>query len=160
MNKDNWHQEIIVTLKVEKLSFSHLANIFVRLGFSTDQSGEVFYLARQDHVEHWQTETLVTVTVLNGEENIDYYDDEEQKINRIELGYLLPWQPVENAQVFISKAWELSNELSTPVLYNNKEIDKDALLTNIINFANDLEERLEAPGGEFLAQAIAQDLPI
>ena len=115
---------------------------------------------RQDHIEQWQTENLVTVDVLRSEEELDYYDDEVQELDCIKLGYLLPWQPINNANIFIDKVWELSETLSTPVLFNNKDINKDGLLSVIIDLGKDLEERLEAPGGEFLAQAIAEDLPI
>ena len=160
MKKDKWHQEISISLKLEEMLFSDLEEILIRLGFSKDESGEVFFYARQDHVEQWQTEYLVTVSVFNDDEELDYYDDEEQKINKIELGYLLPWQPIENANVFIEKAWELSGELSSPVLLNDKKIEKEELLSLINKCSNDLEERLESPGGEFLAQAIAQNLPI
>jgi hypothetical protein len=160
MKEDRWHQEIVVSLKVEKLMFSELAKILNRLGYSTDESGEVFFCARQDRVEQWQTETLVTVSVFNNDIELDYYDDEEQEINKIELGYLLPWQPIENADIFVSKVWELSGELATRVLLDEKNIEKESLLLLISNYANDLKERLEPPGGEFLAQAIAQDLPI
>ena len=160
MNRDNWHQEIIVTLNLENFLFSNLAEILLRLGYSTDESGEVFFYSRDDKVEQWQTDSLVTVTVYNSGKDIDYYDDEEQEITKVELGYLLPWQPIQNANKFISRAWELSKELNTSIKYENKEIKKEELKEIINNYAEDLEKRLEAPGGEFLAQAIEENLPL
>ncbi|MEZ5496958.1 MAG: hypothetical protein R3F25_09015 [Gammaproteobacteria bacterium] len=42
---------------------------------------------------------------------VDYYEDEAQEISKIELGYLLPWQPIKNASTFIAEAWGLAGEL-------------------------------------------------
>ena len=160
MRQDRWHQEVIVTLRPENWLFSELATILDRLDYSKDETGEVFFYARQDPVEPWQTDELVTVSVFIDGKEVDYYDDEVQNIDEIQLGYLLPWQPVENAGAFVKKVWELAGELATPVRLDEKQIEKSELLALIERFANDLEERLEAPGGELLAQAIEEDLPI
>jgi hypothetical protein len=160
MKKDRWHQEVIVTLKPGAVMFSKLASILKRRGYSTDESGEVFFYARKDNIEKWQTDTLITVSAYIDDEEVDYYDDEAQELRRIELGYLLPWLPIENASIFIEEAWKLANELSATITMGKELISKKELSDIINEYANDLEERLEAPGGEFLAQAISQDLPL
>jgi hypothetical protein len=133
--------------------------MLTRLGYSTDEGGEVFFYARKDLVEAWQTDELVSVGVFDGNRELDYYDDEEQEIDRVELSYLLPWQPVENARSYVTKVWELSAEFGSPVLMNDEQIDAEDLLSHIHSCASDLGERLEPPGGELLAQAIEEDLP-
>ena len=84
------------------------------------------------------------------------HDNEEQEIDRVELNYLLPWQPVENARSYVTKVWELSAELGSPVFMNDVQIDAEDLLSHIGACASNLAERLEHPGGELLAQAIAE----
>jgi hypothetical protein len=160
MKKDRWHQEVNVTLKLGTVTFSEMASILKRRGYSTDKSGEVFFYARKDDIENWQTDTLITVSAFIDEEEVYYYDDEVQELSRIELGYLLPWQPIENSKIFIAEAWGLAGELATSVYMDGKLTSIEELSAIINEYGSDLEQRLEAPGGEFLAQAIAQDLPI
>jgi hypothetical protein len=160
MKKDRWHQEVIVTLKPVAVLFSELASMLNRRGYSTDGSGEVFFYARKDNIEKWQTDTLITVSAFINDTEVDYYEDEAQEISKIELGYLLPWQPIKNASTFIAEAWGLAGELGAHISIGDELISKEDLSAIINEYAADLEQRLEAPGGEFLAQAIAQDLPI
>lgn len=149
-----------MTLKIGKRKYVDLAAILLRLGYSTDELGEVFFYRRKDLAESWQTDEVVTVSVFDGDRELDFYDDEEQEIDSVVLGYLLPWLPVENAECYVARVWELSIELDSPVLMDNKKIDAAGLLSHIESCARDLAERLEPPGGEFLAQAILEDLPL
>ena len=120
----------------------------------------MFFYERKDLVQAWQTDELVSVGVFDGNRELDYHDDEEQEIDRVELSYLLPWQPVENARSYVAKVWELSAELGSPVLMNDVQIHAEDLLSQIDACARNLGERLEPPGGELLAQAIEEDLPL
>lgn len=158
--EDRWHQSIAATLKIGRRNYSDLARILTRLGYSTDEDGEVFFYPRKDSVQAWQTDELVSVSVFDGNRELDYYDHEEQEVDRVELSYLLPWRPVENARSYVTKVWELSAELGSPVLMNDVQIDAEDLLSHIDACASNLAERLEPPGGELLAQAIEEDLPL
>ncbi len=161
MNNDTWHQKISIFLKAESpRKLSELKTILVSLGFKSTPDGEFYGFPRTDIVEEWQTGDIVDVApYMNGEESC--FDHEcYEEWDSVELCYLLPWQPIENAEVFVKKAEEVSQALQIEAHFDSRSLNPERLLSFMYECANELEERMEAPGGDFLAKAIAMDLPI
>ena len=78
----------------------------------------------------------------------------------LKVYYLLPWQAIKNGKTFISKAKEIEQALDIKPSYEGKEVIFSELLDLMQGMAKDLEQKMDAPGGKFLAQAISMDLPL
>jgi len=155
----DWHEAIAVTLRqTTPQPLTALQVVLSNLGFVTNADEEMFWLPRADVVESWQTDTLLAIHVyLEGRE---VYFSCDGQWDSLEAIYLLPWQPIANASTFVETSFCLASKLGLSVSVKGSPTSPEHVLALCHSAAADLAERVEAPGGNFLAQAIAEKLPL
>ncbi|MCJ8311614.1 MAG: hypothetical protein HRU38_02770 [Saccharospirillaceae bacterium] len=160
-NLESWHQSIEIEYKsTKKMLLSDLKNILIKLNFESSKDKERISFPRSDIIEKWQTSKIVCADVFNDNEEVCFDHEGYNDWNILKLIYLLPWLPISHFEVFLLKVNEVSDALKINPSYNGVDVNFDELNKLAITYADDLTERMEAPGGEFLAQAIALNLPI
>lgn len=161
MQQDRWYQSLdVLYLSSEPRLLSDLAAQLLDVGFIEYAGGEVLGYPRAEKVEIWQTEDIVSLTASYNGEEASFGHEGFKYWNKLELSYLLPWQPQENAAIFteiVEKATEITGCNPT---FQGVPYSRRAFLAVVSECASDLEHRMEKPGGEFLAQAISMDLPV
>ena len=80
--------------------------------------------------------------------------------NEIILSYLLSWQPISNADSYIIAVYKLAELIGVDPTMNGQKVSKAQLVDLIQSIAKVLEHRVEPPGGENLAIAIEEKLPL
>ena len=139
-----------------------MADTLSSVGFVSNRDPEcaIYSFLRFDTVESWQTDELITVSPFLGADDVFFEHEGFLKWDSLEFGYLLPWQPFGNIDLFISKSFAAADLIGSALTFEGERASPNAVLARGKEFAADLEHRMEAPGGEFLAQAIEMDLPI
>ena len=157
--RDRWHQSIRVTVHLPSgTRLRNLRSFLLSDGYK--QSEDIFSSLRTDTVEVWQPESLVDVSVFNEEKELYFNPPYADTVTKVVLCYLLPWLPLELAESFISSAVRLSEHFDSPMQYLGRAVNASELREEINLLAKDLTQRVDAPGSEFLAIAIAEDLPL
>ena len=162
MDSKRWHSEICLTLSLKnELKLEELEALLLSLGFESSDDRELYAYPRKDKIKNWQTESLLYLDTYIGENEVVFNHEEyDDYCDSIKLTYLLPWLPFVHFETFIETALRISKELETKLFFLNEELKVSELRAYAKECKEDLENRLEAPGGEFLAQAIEMDLPI
>ena len=161
INKNEYFQCLTSELSNSKdRSIDQLEFALIECGFSPCDDGETYSLRRLDKVEIWQTPSVVSVTLFNQDKEVYFGDNESQDWDTLKLEYLLPWLPIENIDIYISKVDELCKNLGIKAKFMGEIFLADKIKQYAEICAANFEKRLEAPGGEFLAAAIQMDLPI
>ena len=163
METDRWHQQLILRLELQKPRLLvDLADTLSAVGFVSNRDPEcaIYSFPRSGTVEPWQTDELITVSPFLGSDEMFFEHEGFVKWDLLEFGYLLPWQPFENIHLFISKSFAAADLLGSALTFEGEPAEPHAVLVRGKELAADLEHRMEAPGGEFLAQAISMDLPV
>jgi hypothetical protein len=161
MIEDRWHSCIRVRLELpEPLQLKFVRSFLVADGYESASDGEVFHLSRPDRVEPWQVESIVNVHLWSKQQELYFVPPIDDVCTDIELTYLLPWLPIEHAATFVSAVFRCAERFATSATLQGTNCTRQSLIDAIHGFAADLERRLEAPGGQHLAIAIDQKLPL
>jgi hypothetical protein len=162
MIDDRWHSSVRVRLSLpEPLRLQLIRKFLLSEGFNSLSDGEIFHLPRNDHVQPWQVDSIVNIHVWNSEEELYLIPPFQETCTHIEFAYLLPWLPVIHAEAFVAATFRAAQHFSASAEFlGTEECTPQRLIEAIHGFAADLERRLEAPGGEYLAIAKDQKLPL
>ncbi|MDX1706879.1 hypothetical protein [Pseudidiomarina sp.] len=161
MSGDKWHQCVSVKFSDgEVRSIKMIKEILHKCEFIPSGDGETYTIPRKEHIEDWQTESIVYVSLLRKGEEVYFNHEGYSDWDVLNLEYLLPWLPIENITTFLETVEYVSKHLGISAEFNGGSFVASEVKNYALECARELTERMEAPGGEFLAQAIEMDLPV
>jgi hypothetical protein len=159
---DRWHSIVRLSLSADRShSMSALGRHLRSLGFRPSADGDLYSLPRPDKACVWQSISIANVRCWS-EEGVELYFDDPlaPSVSRVDLEYLLPWMPIVHARAFVDVGQALALRLGAQLTYNGAEIQPDQLLSQMHALADELTQRVDEPGSQFLAIAIEEKLDL